>query len=502
MLRCDDVERRDRRRWPHIIALFVLAVSVRFYRLGEQNLWLDEVVQVHIASQSPVEIVRNYRPNSERGRRDQAPLSFLVLHPMVQLGPIEWSARVPSAIFGSLDVLTVYAVGCEIVSIPLALTAALLVGVAPMHVWYSQDARWYAQWGWFTTLSYLAFVRMWRRDNVSSWFGYALAVLCGIYTFIFSFFVLACQLVSACWLSRMRPERAGFLRKLIVVHVIVVIACAPVLWVILKQLNLSTGTPRSTTWWALPYTAFAFVAGFSLGPTLEYLHQLPSVTRLAVDHPITIVVLATSSVLLARAVTEVARRSEMAAVIVPWCVGIPLCVFALTKLTHVTYQARYGFPAVAALMLLLSLSIHAPRRHWWERAASVVMVACMVGSLANLYWNARYGKEDVRGALAYVRAAAVPGARVIPLGQIDIAVDFYGRDLPLGRAGNCSAAARDDQPSGWLWIMIGRDWNGDAVRCFEQLGESYVTVEQRRFVGIDLRLVRRAESDGRTPLDT
>jgi len=39
-------------------------------------------------------------------------------------------------------------------------------------VWYSQEARWYAQWLCFTALSYLAFLRAVRRGGRLSWTVY------------------------------------------------------------------------------------------------------------------------------------------------------------------------------------------------------------------------------------------------------------------------------------------------------------------------------------------
>ena len=65
-----------------LIALVIgLALVVRFYRLGHENFWIDEVYQVRVASQTLSEIVRNYGSEQfEFATRDQAPLSQLIVH--------------------------------------------------------------------------------------------------------------------------------------------------------------------------------------------------------------------------------------------------------------------------------------------------------------------------------------------------------------------------------------------------------------------------------------
>ena len=492
-----------RRRWSVGVVL-ALAVLLRGYRLGEQNLWLDEVIHVAIARQSPKEILRNYNPHGDPARRDQAPLSFLLLHPFLSPTHLEWSARLPSAIFGAADVIAIYLIGCELLPAPAPLVAAFLLAISPIHVWYSQEARWYALWGWLTTAAYLALIHAWRRGSPAAWASYAALLVCSVYTFIFTFFVMAGHVVSAWWLSRLQPDRSRFLRTVLAVHAVVVVAALPVLWVVGAQLNLATGTPRPTTWSVLPYTLYAWFAGFTLGPTLAYLHQLPRLTRLVADHPTTLLVFASSVASLGFGALQARQRPEAAAMILPWCVVLPTSVWILAAVTNVTYQVRYSFPAVAAMMLLVGLSSCVERRRGWTRAALATLVACMLASLGNLYWNANYAKEDVRAALAHVRAAAIADARVIPIGQIDFAARFYGSDLPIGPRGDCrpresTSIGSSEADTDTVWVVVGRDWTNDATRCFEQLGEDYMISEQTHFTGVDLRLLRRRESSGRLP---
>src|SRR5437899_2347739 len=80
-----------------LVLLGALAAALRFYRLGTENFWIDEVSTLQVASQRLADIVTNYRLSADLAFRDQAPLSFLVAHFFVSPHHAEWMFRMPSA---------------------------------------------------------------------------------------------------------------------------------------------------------------------------------------------------------------------------------------------------------------------------------------------------------------------------------------------------------------------------------------------------------------------
>jgi predicted membrane-bound mannosyltransferase len=195
------------KRWIPIGLLVVLAVGVRLYHLGHENFWIDEVEQVQVASQPIEEILRNYDPGADPRLYQQAPLSLIITHLfLLPSASPEWAARLPSVIFGVGSVLALYLVACELSAAPVPLLAALFLTVSPLHVWYSQEARWYAQWVFLATLAYWAFLRAWRLGRMRHWVSYATLTLLNVYTFILSFVVVGCQTLSA---RRLRQAAAS-----------------------------------------------------------------------------------------------------------------------------------------------------------------------------------------------------------------------------------------------------------------------------------------------------
>src|SRR5919108_4111745 len=176
------------------------ALAVRLYRLGAENFWIDEVAYVQDASGSPGEIL-NYSTSSQKLLRRLAPLPHLVAHFVILPGSSETSARLPSAIFGTLEVLVLFILGSQLFSFSVGMLAGVMLAVSPLHIWYSQEARWYAQWSFMTTCSYLALLYVWKNSRATNWIYYGLTTIANVYTFIYSGIVIALQAVGV-WFSR------------------------------------------------------------------------------------------------------------------------------------------------------------------------------------------------------------------------------------------------------------------------------------------------------------
>src|SRR5687768_8911372 len=80
------------------------ALGLRLYRLGHENFWVDEVAYVHDASQSPGDIINYWTPARMR-LHHVTPLPHLLTHFFIAPQTTERIVRLPSAIFGTLEVL-------------------------------------------------------------------------------------------------------------------------------------------------------------------------------------------------------------------------------------------------------------------------------------------------------------------------------------------------------------------------------------------------------------
>ena len=194
---------RDRRLvraapWLLLAAAFVL----RLVTLARKSLWIDEMATLQIASGNPWDIIANLI------RDPHPPLYYLLMHYWIRLGQSELVLRLPSALGGALSVLLLYALMRRWGQRWAALTAALLLAIAPMHVWYSQDARMYALVCLWGLASALALTWAIRTNSVLAWGAWVLATMAGLYTHYSMLLVVLAEVVA--WAQL---QRTGYARR-------------------------------------------------------------------------------------------------------------------------------------------------------------------------------------------------------------------------------------------------------------------------------------------------
>jgi len=117
--------------------IFGAALILRLIDLGRRPFWLDEVFTMQRVSLSPAALVHDSFLNHHM------PSFFLILSALVPLGQPQFWLRVPSAGFGALSVMLVYLIGKQINGRTAGLVAALVLGLSPTALAFSQEARSY-----------------------------------------------------------------------------------------------------------------------------------------------------------------------------------------------------------------------------------------------------------------------------------------------------------------------------------------------------------------------
>src|SRR5262249_60139455 len=102
------------------------------------------------------------------------PLSFVILWATTRaFGYGEVAVRLPSIIAGTLLVPALFIAGRALFDRRAGLLAATLGAVAPLVVWYSQEARMYLLVMLFATLAVWAQARILNDGRARDWWGYA-----------------------------------------------------------------------------------------------------------------------------------------------------------------------------------------------------------------------------------------------------------------------------------------------------------------------------------------
>jgi 4-amino-4-deoxy-L-arabinose transferase-like glycosyltransferase len=143
---------------PWLLAIILIALAVRLHHLTYHSLWFDEAISVHWAKQPVPKILEvGFTLVEDR----LPPLYYVLLKGWIALlGLSETSVRSLSVLMGTLLVPVVARLAADLFNRRVALSAAGLVALNPFLVWYSQEARMYAQAVLFGVLAVWAGVRM------------------------------------------------------------------------------------------------------------------------------------------------------------------------------------------------------------------------------------------------------------------------------------------------------------------------------------------------------
>lgn len=154
-----------------LITLTVIGTIMRFYNLGLNSLWLDEISTYRYAIGS----FEGMWQMMSTGTDYSPPLFFVLEHFVLQiLGVTEWSMRVVPAIFSIATIPLIYLVGQEFKDKYVGLLAAAIFTFSPFLLYYSQDARPYGVALFFVTAMFLFYLKAEKPDNIQSWKDWAL----------------------------------------------------------------------------------------------------------------------------------------------------------------------------------------------------------------------------------------------------------------------------------------------------------------------------------------
>jgi mannosyltransferase len=137
------------------------------------------------------------------------------LHPVLQwcavrlIGDSDFAVRLPSLVAGVALIPVVALLAAEVFDRRTAVVAALFTTVAPILVWYSQEARGYALAALFGTVTILCTARVNRRGRSVDWALYTVAAALTVWSDWFGLFiVIASELALAVELRHRRRTGA------------------------------------------------------------------------------------------------------------------------------------------------------------------------------------------------------------------------------------------------------------------------------------------------------
>ena len=441
------------------LALFLLALALRLYRLEGQSLWNDEGTSVALAGRSLVTITR------DASHDIHPPFYYYLLHGWVSvLGDSVAAVRALSALLGALVIPVIYALGKRLFGPWEAATAALCAALSPLMVYYSQEVRMYILVTLLGALSFWLFLR-WidalfapgippqrRAPGLAA--AYVLTTILMMYSHYFAFTLVVAQNAAFLlrWIlaasargpahqapapdERQRGTMARLLRSWpslrawIIAQLAILAAFAPWLWVVWRQLRY---WPAVSEPFGLRTLLARVAQAFSVGLSLE-----GAPWAVAGFGAILAVGWIAAAWWLVRA--KSVHPAWNAAV--AWLYALaPIALMYLLSRQRPMYNAKFLLVATPGYALLLGRALILPWRarlgqvlaSIWLIAALLLISTVSAWSLRNYYHDPRYARDDYRGIARYIEAVGTSADTILisAPGQYETFVYYYRGQLPI-----------------------------------------------------------------------
>lgn len=478
------------RTWA-VVSAITLAAVLRFYGITQQSYWIDELIS---ALSIRVSVESLFSELYGFGTNLLPPFFDYTLKLWTELfGQSQLAVRSLSAVLGVLLVYLSYAIANEVVDPQTALLAALLAAVSPYGIFYSQEARCYMLLAVLLGAASLALARYVKNGGRRYGLLWLIADVLAFYTHIYAAFGFAAQalyvLVS---LPGCANPRKVVLRAAIGFAVVGVL-CIPwalfMLSVLMTHFGRAEIIGKDSVLGFIGYAFFSITYGYSLGPSIEELHQLRNLKEVLAQHGlVTIGASGIAGLLMVggwiRLWAHPAARAFLGLhLAVP--LGLALGMMAIIPSG---FRPRYIVMTLPFMAAVFALGI----RHLWKYAVGkvVVVVYCaMIGlSLVNYYTNPHYWREDYRGA-----AATVAADPALPVFAGIHQTWAFEKLLPGMRIDALTAAALDALPANRpVWVILNRPWafdSGGGIRS--ALASDFRLIAEQRLPGFRVLQVKK-----------
>lgn len=452
-----------------VFLLCLLAIGLRLWKIGAENLWGDEWFSRWRAYAPLLDSLRG------EGLKTTPPLYYMLLKPWVLLfGDSEPALRIPSALAGALAIPLVARIGTRLFDRATGAAVALFLAVSAYHVSYSQEARMYSLvvvLGLLSTDFYLA-----CGDRATGWnrAGYIVSSTAILYTHYFGGFVLVAHGATAAFAAvRDRGKRQALVRW-VQDTAVVLLVFAPWYLVFLRQIPDAGG---SLAWIQMPASA----------GVLEVLRVFAgSELLLAV-----FVVLFLLGILFGRSQGAASPRQPATWVLLSaWFVLPHLGLVLLSHAAFPLYVGRYAIVALPALFLGAAAGTSVVRPPTLRVVLVLALAACSLVPVLEGY--SRIDRPQWREAVAWVADSATPDDLVLisPYGS-----RYYAEIHPTLRSAALLHQTPDDRDCrrNWVrghrrvWYLQEAGWNVP-----EPLVREYVERERKEFWRMSVVLFERA----------
>ncbi len=445
-------------------AIIILGIFLRFYRIDSQSLWWDEGYSFDLALDIKEHGINAFSA-SHQGHA--AALSSdkpqVLYHILVSILPSswqpEWKMRFWPAITGSLSLFLLLGIlKLQMKRSSQILITLLFAAISPFLIYYSQEGRPYSLL-FMAELLFLFFVQLYpKQDSFKKCLVVTITiVLIGLTQFMGLIIPFSYALTQIL-------ER----RDIHTVKIWLVIGCLstllllPIFYLIIIH-KLAPLPSQGISVSNYLYAFYAFIAGFSLGPSSYELHLNRSIDALLEYWPILAVTILSGGYPLIRGVQLKLKDHRSAYILlVP---TFSLVILSIAFFTHIIpLYPRHLMMLFPFFLLILGKGLDSISIPTIKAIVGISLVFILFWSNRNFYYNEKYYKDDIRGASAVIMKNEQKGDLIL----IGAAAAF----MPYYRGLNqVMRIPKDDQQfftlynilkrDHRLWVVINRTWEFD-----------------------------------------
>jgi mannosyltransferase len=184
----------NKKSWLPLGVIVLLATLLRFYQLGTESLWVDEMLSIGDAQRLNELLTLPYI----------RPFYFLLLAGWMQLGNSDVWLRGLSVILGIASVFLTYQLGRRLVGETTGQIAALLMALSPLFINHSQEIRMYTLVSFLSLAGTLALSYALERPTFPALAYWTAARTALLITNVNTVLIVLPDLLIVCWTYRQK----------------------------------------------------------------------------------------------------------------------------------------------------------------------------------------------------------------------------------------------------------------------------------------------------------
>lgn len=397
--------------------ILIIAAALRLIG-ANQSLWLDEAINVNnAAGLSLKSLIANYSLSDFH-----PPLWHVILHSWIKIfGSSEIAVRLPSVILGIATVWMIFLIGKKLFEEKTALIAATLMATAPLHIYYSGEARMYVLAAFLASLSVYFFIALLKKNTLILWFGFIVSTTLMLYSDYLPYFLIPVYIIYL--VKNRKIVGKAILRVFIPAFLLIFVFLIPWLIILPKQITGGLSVAAATPAWAQ-------VVGQGEIKNLLIVPVKFTIGRISHDNNLIYALLfAPAGIFITFLfLLSLARISHLRSFLWYWLAGPIILAYLASFFIPIFAYFRFIF-VLPAFYLIIASAVNIINWPLLTRFLLAIALSINLISVSIYFLNPKFQRENWRAAVSWVHQNSTPQTLALFESTFSVApFDYYNHD--------------------------------------------------------------------------